>query len=56
MTAPSAAFGRTQSDRHVLYVTTDGETEHPVNDTAALGGKVMAVSTAFLGGNRQSRG
>ena len=55
MTATSAAFGRTQSDRHVLYITTDGETEHPV-DTASLGGKVMAVSTAFLGGNRQSRG
>jgi sugar lactone lactonase YvrE len=44
MTATSAAFGRTESDRHVLYVTTGGETKHPVNDTASLGGKVMAVS------------
>jgi hypothetical protein len=47
MTATSAAFGRTKSDRHVLYVTTGGETEHPVNDTASLGGKVMAVSIAL---------
>ncbi|CAG8123022.1 unnamed protein product [Penicillium olsonii] len=46
MSATAAAFGRTQSDRHVLYVTTGGETEPPVHDTASLGGKVMAV---FIG-------
>ncbi|CAG8419097.1 unnamed protein product [Penicillium salamii] len=43
MSVTAAAFGRTQSDRHVLYVTTGGETEHAVNTTASLGGKVMAV-------------
>jgi sugar lactone lactonase YvrE len=47
MAATSAAFGRTRSERHVLYVTTGGETENPVNNTASLGGKVMAVSIPF---------
>ncbi|CAI7599946.1 unnamed protein product [Penicillium bialowiezense] len=44
MTPTSATFGRTQNDRDVLYVTTGGETELPVNNTASLGGKIMAVS------------
>lgn len=43
MTPTSAAFGRTQNDRDVLYVTTGGETELPVNNTTSLGGNVMAV-------------
>jgi hypothetical protein len=44
MTATAAAFGRTESDSHILYVTTGGETKQAVNTTASLGGKVMAVS------------
>ncbi|KAJ5799217.1 uncharacterized protein N7518_001285 [Penicillium psychrosexuale] len=47
MTATSAAFGRTQRDRNVLYITTGGETKLPVNDTSTRGGKVMAVSVEF---------
>lgn len=43
MSATSAALGGTQNDRRVLFVTTGGETKLPVNDTASLGGKVMAV-------------
>ncbi|KAJ5297914.1 hypothetical protein N7508_008163 [Penicillium antarcticum] len=44
MTATSAAFGRGKSDRGVLYVTTGGETELPVNSTVTRGGKVMALA------------
>lgn len=47
MTATSAAFGRTQKDRNVLYVTTGGETTLPVNSTSTTGGKVMALSVEF---------
>lgn len=43
MTPTSAAFGRTKNDRNILYVTTGGETDLPVNNTASLGGKIMAV-------------
>lgn len=44
MTATSAAFGRTKNDYQILYVTTGGESEHPVNRTGIKGGKVMALS------------
>ncbi|KAJ5794362.1 hypothetical protein N7457_000961 [Penicillium paradoxum] len=44
MTATAAAFGRTQNDWNVLYVTTGGETRNPVHRTNTRGGKVMAVS------------
>ncbi|KAJ5761966.1 uncharacterized protein N7511_005348 [Penicillium nucicola] len=44
MTATSAAFGRARHDRGILYVTTGGETELPVNSTASRGGKVMALA------------
>lgn len=47
MTATSAAFGRTQRDRNVLYITTGGETKLPVNSTSTRGGKVMALSVEF---------
>ncbi|KAJ5359970.1 hypothetical protein N7517_009161 [Penicillium concentricum] len=47
MTATSAAFGRTQRDRNVLYITTGGETKLPVHNTSTRGGKVMALSVEF---------
>ncbi|KAJ5159123.1 uncharacterized protein N7500_008774 [Penicillium coprophilum] len=47
MTATSAAFGRTRKDHNVLYVTTGGETELPVNGTSTRGGKVMALSVGY---------
>lgn len=47
MTATSAAFGRTQRYRNVLYITTGGGTKLPVDDTSTRGGKVMAVSVGF---------
>ncbi|KAJ5827664.1 hypothetical protein N7447_004427 [Penicillium robsamsonii] len=47
MTATSAAFGRTQKDRNVLYITTGGETKLPVHSTSTRGGKVMALSVEF---------
>lgn len=47
MTATSAAFGRTQSDYRTLYITTGGESEHPVDNTSTRGGKVMALSVDF---------
>lgn len=44
MTATSAAaFGR-RAHSNVLYITTGGETDHPVNHTRSRGGKVMALS------------
>ncbi|KAJ5494681.1 hypothetical protein N7463_010768 [Penicillium fimorum] len=47
MTATSAALGRTQKDRNVLYITTGGETNLPVHSTSTRGGKVMALSLEF---------
>lgn len=43
MTATSAAFGRTPWDKNILYITTGGETQHPVNSTGNFGGKVVAL-------------
>ncbi|CAJ2501444.1 Uu.00g042970.m01.CDS01 [Anthostomella pinea] len=42
----SAAFGRGETDRHVLYVTTNGGLNSPVNGTVTEGGKVVAVDTS----------
>ncbi|KAJ5462641.1 hypothetical protein N7475_007585 [Penicillium sp. IBT 31633x] len=43
MSATSAAFGKgAHSD--VLYITTGGETDHPMSDMGSRGGKVMALS------------
>lgn len=47
MTATSAAFGRTSQDSNVLYITTGGETSHPVNNTYSRGGKIMALTVDF---------
>ncbi|GME51444.1 Six-bladed beta-propeller TolB-like protein [Neofusicoccum parvum] len=41
--ATSAAFGRTEGDRGVLYVTTGGGTAAPVNGTFTEGGKIVAI-------------
>ncbi|KAJ5632208.1 hypothetical protein N7490_008547 [Penicillium lividum] len=43
MTATSAAFGQPFNGHDILYVTTGGESEHPVNNTDTRGGKVMAL-------------
>jgi acyl CoA:acetate/3-ketoacid CoA transferase beta subunit len=42
--ASSAAFGRTLTDREVLYITTNGIPPLVANATSE-GGKVIAVST-----------
>lgn len=47
MTTTSAAFGRTQRDHNVHYITTGGETKLPVNGTSTGGAKVMALSAEF---------
>jgi sugar lactone lactonase YvrE len=44
MTATSAAFGKLPNGRDILYVTTGGESEHPVNNTYTRGGKIMALA------------
>lgn len=41
--AKSAAFGRTESARSVLYVTTNGEISAPVNGSIVEGGKVVTI-------------
>ncbi|OGM51294.1 hypothetical protein ABOM_000187 [Aspergillus bombycis] len=43
MTATSAAVGRTKYDANVLYITTGGETQGPVNNTNHKGGKIVAL-------------
>ncbi|KAF7617606.1 hypothetical protein AFLA_006522 [Aspergillus flavus NRRL3357] len=43
MTATSAAVGRTRMDGNVLYITTGGETQEPVNNTDHKGGKIVAL-------------
>jgi hypothetical protein len=42
----AAAFGRTKKDRDVLYVSTAGGLDAPVNGTVTEPGKVVAVDTA----------
>ncbi|WYZ40172.1 hypothetical protein EsH8_IV_000513 [Colletotrichum jinshuiense] len=42
--ATSAAFGRTPTDRDVLYITTAGGQAAPVNGYYTEGGKVVAVT------------
>jgi hypothetical protein len=42
MSATSAAFGRNLSAGS-LYITTGGETDHPVNNTRSRGGRVMEL-------------
>jgi hypothetical protein len=44
MTTTSAAFGKPLNGGGFLYVTTGGESEHPVNNTDTRGGKVMALA------------
>ncbi|KAL1793732.1 hypothetical protein ACET3X_008714 [Alternaria dauci] len=41
--ATSAAFGRTEGARNVLYVTTNGGTSAPVNGSIVEGGKIVAI-------------
>lgn len=41
----AAQFGRTESDRDILYVTTNGGLVAPVNGTYIEGGKIVAVDT-----------
>ncbi|KAF2023868.1 hypothetical protein EK21DRAFT_50622, partial [Setomelanomma holmii] len=41
----AGAFGRTKQDRHVLYVSTAGGLDAPVNGTVTEPGKVVAVDT-----------
>ncbi|KAE8356363.1 hypothetical protein BDV28DRAFT_145239 [Aspergillus coremiiformis] len=43
MTSSSAAVGRTRRDQDVLYITTGGETQTPVNNTDHRGGKIVAL-------------
>lgn len=40
-----AAFGRTKKDRHVLYISTAGGLDAPVNGTLVEPGKVVGVDT-----------
>lgn len=49
MTATSAALGKPVDGHKILYVTTGGESEHPVNTTDTRGGKVMALSIGLEG-------
>ncbi|CAI7567938.1 unnamed protein product [Penicillium pancosmium] len=49
MTATSAAFGRPVKGQNILYVTTGGESEHPINTTNTRGGKVMALTIDLEG-------
>ncbi|KAJ5778583.1 hypothetical protein N7520_001829 [Penicillium odoratum] len=43
MTATSAAFGQAFNGHDILYITTGGESEHPVKNKNTRGGKVMAL-------------
>jgi hypothetical protein len=42
----AGAFGRTKADKHVLYISTAGGLDAPVNGTVTEPGKVVAVDTA----------
>ncbi|EXL93473.1 hypothetical protein ACKRZS_004201 [Fusarium odoratissimum] len=41
----AAAFGRTDRDRHILYVTTSGAANVPVDGKIRVGAQVLAVDT-----------
>lgn len=41
----SAQFGRTQADKDIVYVATNGGLAAPINGTITEGGKVVAVDT-----------
>lgn len=43
-----AAFGHTKRDKHVLYISTAGGLDAPVNGTLVEPGKVMGVDTRKL--------
>ena len=46
---PTAAqFGRTPADRDVLYVTTGGGLQAPINGNEVVGGQLVAVDTKGL--------
>ncbi|KAM3445420.1 hypothetical protein NHJ13734_000547 [Beauveria thailandica] len=40
----ATVFGRTRKDEHILYVTTGGASEAPVNGTFSEGGKIVALA------------
>jgi len=42
----SCQFGRTEKDKHVLYVVTSGGLASPVNGVSTEGGKVVAIDTS----------
>ncbi|KAJ4269835.1 hypothetical protein NW762_001504 [Fusarium torreyae] len=41
----AAAFGRTEKDGHILYVTTSGAANVPVDGTIRVGAQVLAIDT-----------
>ncbi|TPX11629.1 uncharacterized protein E0L32_007608 [Thyridium curvatum] len=41
----AVAFGRGMKDKHILYVSTSGAINNPVNGTLVEGGKVVAIDT-----------
>lgn len=41
----AAAFGRTPKDSHILYVTTSGGANVPVNGNITIGAQVLAINT-----------
>ena len=41
----SAAFGRTERDRHILYVVTSGAFAAPVDGNTTVGAQVLAIDT-----------
>lgn len=45
----SAAFGRTEKDKDILYVVTLGVSDAPVNETNTVGAQVLAIDTKRLG-------
>ncbi|KAI0128934.1 hypothetical protein BJ170DRAFT_623490 [Xylariales sp. AK1849] len=49
----AAAFGRTESDGHVLYVVTSGGVAAPVNGTVTEPGKVVAIDTRGFDNGRK---
>ncbi|KAF2993361.1 hypothetical protein E8E13_002041 [Curvularia kusanoi] len=44
----AAAFGRTHKDSHILYVTTSGGANAPVNGNITVGAQVLAIDTRLL--------
>ena len=43
-----AAFGRTERDRHVLYVSTAGGLGNKINGSVVVGGQIVAIDTRGL--------